>query len=768
MAAGRCGPAHRPVPSPVVALHGTSVVRREDGPLLRGDGTFVGNLPLDLAAVRYVTSPVAHGSIASIDVDDARAAPGVLGVFTGADLDVGPYPKLAPFFPDDMVRPVLATDRVRFVGEPIVAIVAETATAAADAAEQVIVDIDPLPPVVDATAALDGEVLLFPETASNVVMQATSDGDRVDVDGCAVVVRATMRNNRVAPCPLEGRIAAADWTGDRLLQWASCQGSHPQRDMLAGFYGLERDQVRVVTRDVGGSFGSKARAAPEELLLGWLSRAVGRPVRWIPDRSDDMVGLGHSRAQLQHVELGGDRDGNIGAAHVRIVADCGAYPSIGALMARNTAALFTGCYATPNVSWAIDAVVTNTTPLAAYRGAGRPEAAAAIERAIDLYAAEIGMDPLDVRRRNLLTSDVFPYQTPTGQSYDSGDYLMGLDAALATLGYDDVRAEQRRRRDDGDRVQLGVGLSTFLDRTSGVAGTEYGAVELRDDGSVLVRTGSSPYGQGHHTGWAMLVADRLGIPMDRIEVIHGDTDEVPRGGITGGSRSVQKAGSAVAAAADDLVAVGREIAADLLEAAIDDVTLDLDAGAFHVVGTPAVGIDWSAIAERVAASSSDPLKCETDLDVGASFPSGTYLAVAAVDTETGAVELQRIVTVDDAGRILNPMLALGQVHGGVAQGVAQALYEEFVYDDDGNPLTTSFADYAIVSAAELPSFESSLVETPSPNNPLGAKGIAESGTVGAPPAVQNAVVDALSHLGVTHIDMPLTPERVWRAINAPA
>ena len=363
----------------------------------------------------------------------------------------------------------------------------------------------------------------------------------------------------------------------------------------------------------------------------------------------------------------------------------------------------------------------------------------------------------------MIGADEFPYTTPTGLVYDSGDYGRGLDLALGMVGYADLRAEQQRRRAAADPVQLGIGLATFIDRTSGVPGAEYGSVELRADGSALVRTGSNPYGQGHHTSWAMLVADRTGIPMDRIEVLHGDTDVIPKGGITGGSRSVQKAGSAVAAAAELLVARARDGAADLLEASVADVVVDVGGGGLHVAGTPARLVTWEQVA---AVLPSDELRCEAEVDVGSSFPSGAYVAVVEVEVETGMVRLRRLVTVDDAGAILNPLLAAGQIHGGAAQGVAQALLEEFVYDDDANPLTTTFADYAVIGSGELPNFEGAFVETRSPNNPLGAKGIAESGTIGAPPAVQNAVVDALAHLGVGHIDMPCTPERVWRAIAA--
>ena len=419
------------------------------------------------------------------------------------------------------------------------------------------------------------------------------------------------------------------------------------------------------------------------------------------------------------------------------------------------------------MQWSTRAFVTNTTPIVAYRGAGRPEAATLIERAVDLFAAELGRDPVEVRRHNLVGAGDFPYDSQTGMRHDSGDYHAAMDLTLAAVGYDGLRAEQARRRAAGDEGRLlGVGVATFVDRTAGVPGTEYGAVELRPDGTMRVVTGSTPFGQGHHTAWAMLVADRTGVPLDRIEVVHGDTDVVPRGGLTGGSRSAQKAGAAVAEATAALVDEARLSASEMLEATAADVVLDTDTGRFHVAGAPAARtVDWTELAAHCGQVRA--LQCEADFDGdGPTVPFGAYVAVVEVDRETGAVELGRLVTVDDAGTIINPLLALGQVHGGLGQGVGQALFEEFTYDADGNPLTTNFADYAFPSAVELPSFECRLVETASPNNPLGAKGIAESGTVGAPAAVQNAVIDALAHLGVRHIDLPLTPERVWRAINS--
>jgi carbon-monoxide dehydrogenase large subunit len=679
-----------------------------------------------------------------------------------------------------MVRPLLAGDVVRFVGEPIVAIVSETRAAGADAADLVAVDLDPLPAVVDVHQSLAGGVLLFPDTGSNLVSHSDGGIDTAELrlDECEVVVRATFRSPRIAPCPMETRSAASRWEPDgRLTHWVSCQGPHPFKALLANVYGLDPEQIRVIAPDVGGSFGAKARAYPEDLLLPWLAAKVGRPVRWTPTRSQDMVGLGHSRVQVQTVELGGRRDGTLEAMHVHLLADCGAYAILGPALPRNTGALSPGPYCIPRVRWEVDAVATNTTPITAYRGAGRPEAAALMERAVDVFATEIGMDPAEVRRRNLVATEAFPFVSATGLTYDSGNYAPALQAALDAIGYDEVRAEQERRRAAGDAVQIGVGIATFVDRTGALPGTEYGSTELLPDGSVLVKTGSNPYGQGHHTTWAMLVSDRTGIPMDRIRVVHGDTDVVPRGQVTGGSRSAQRAGSAVAAAAEALADRARNVAADLLEAAVEDVVLDVDGGGrFHVAGSPSRALGWVEIAAAAAAASNggsengdapdNALRCEADIGGEGSYPFGAYVAVVDLDVETGEVRLRRLVTVDDAGLIINPLVAEGQVQGGAAQGVAQALYEEFVYDEDGNPLTSTFADYGIISATEVPFFEGQLLETPSPTNPLGVKGIAESGTIGAPPAVQNAVVDALRPYGVTHVDMPCTPERVWQAIRA--
>jgi len=565
---------------------------------------------------------------------------------------------------------------------------------------------------------------------------------------------------------MEVRAAAAMWEDGRLLQYACTQMPHGVKEILGKVYGLEPEQVRVVAPDVGGGFGAKGANYTEELLMGWLARRVGRPVRWVETRSESMVGLGHGRGQIQDVEIGGDLEGNVLAYRLTVIQDSGAYGWFGAVLPFMTRTMLTGVYDIPKSEFNSKSVVTDTTPTVAYRGAGRPEATAAIERAMDMYAAEIGMDPAEVRRENLIASDAFPFTTGTGTSYDAGDYERALDLVLDAAGYAYLRAEQLRRREEGGPKQLGIGTSIYVEITNFGGSGEFGSLEVFPDGSAEVRTGTSPHGQGHETAWAMLASEQTGIPIERIKVVHGDTDLVPTGGGTAGSRSLQAGGVAVHQAAIAVVDKARQLAADLLEANPDDLVLDRVDGRFHVAGTPGAGKTWGELATAAAEGGDGGLVAGVDFKPPtATFPFGAHVCVAEVDTETGKVVVERMVAVDDAGVILNPMLADGQIHGGLAQGVAQALLEEMVYDDDGNPVTSNLADYAFISAAELPSFETVRMETPTPVNELGMKGIGESGTVGSTPAVQNAVVDALLHLGVRHVDMPATPERVWRAIE---
>ena len=438
----------------------------------------------------------------------------------------------------------------------------------------------------------------------------------------------------------------------------------------------------------------------------------------------------------------------------------------------NAGRVLPGPFNVSAVSWTGKVVVTNTTPTVAYRGAGRPEGGALLNRAVDAFARELGLDPVDVMRHNLIPADQIPWTSPTGLVYDSGDYPAALEKAVAEVGHDAIRTRQQAEREAGATVRTGIGWAGFIDRTAGLPGNDWGAVELQDDGTLFIRTSSTPYGQGHHTAWAQIAAQRTGIPVDRITVVHGDTDVIPKGGFTGGSRSAQRAGAAVAVATDDLIERARSAAANLLEAAVGDIVLDPDGGRFHVVGAPgAASVDWQAVAATASGGNADdhqqPFACETDYSGdGPTVPFGFYAAVVTVDTETGRVILERMVSVDDAGTVINPTLVEGQLHGGIGQALGQALYEEFVYDENGNPLTGSFMDYAFPTASEMPMFDVHVVEYPSPNNVLGVKGIAESGTIGGVPAIQNAVVDALADFGVDHVQLPTTPQRVWAALEA--
>lgn len=745
--------------------------------MLTVGGTYVADVNdplLDNAAyVHYVRAAMAHARITSIDISAALTAPGVLAVITAADLaadsNLTVFPPDFPFLPKTLPRPWLAGDVVRFVGEPIAAIVTEHPSQGADAADLIMVDYEPLVAVVDPETSGSSTSLVHEAHGSNTAMGVPA-GDAADFSGCEVIVRQRIVNSKVAPSPLEPRSAAAAWSADgRLNHWTTCQGPHPFRGFIAQAYQMEQADIRVITPDVGGGFGCKATPYPEDVLLGWIARHVGRPVRWFSNRTDDMVNLGHGRAQIQYAEMGGSRDGTILAYRLSVLQDSGAYPRYGAFLPNLTKLMMPGVYALRNVDFASTSVLTNTTPVVPYRGAGRPESAAVLERMVDVFAAEIGMDPAAVRHKNLLGNDVFPYSTPTGAKYDCGDYATGLNNVLEAMSYDDLRAEQARRRAAGDPVALGIGLSVYVEITGGGGTPEYGSVEVLPSGKVRAMTGSLPYGTGHDTSWAMIISDRLGIPMDDIEVIHGDTDIVPRGGLTGGSRSLQLAGSAMQGAATQVADMARQLAADLLEVGVEDVVLDTDNAVFHVAGTPAITRSWAQVAEAAVARDGNTLSAEHDFSQdGATFPSGAHGVVVEVDTETGRVKILRYVSCDDAGRLLNPMLVEGQVHGGIAQGAAQALLEEMRYDDIGNPLTSNFADYGVISAVELPSFERIVHETPSPLNPLGAKGIGESGSVGSTPAIQNAVIDALAHLGVRHVDMPLTAEKVWQAVQSSA
>jgi carbon-monoxide dehydrogenase large subunit len=757
---------------PQGSILGHPVRRTEDPDLVTGRARFVADLPIESLHAVFVRSPFAHARITRVDLEEARGMPGVAGIFVGGDLGLPPMtPGTVPL---GFGRPVLADGVVRFVGEPVAVVVGETQAQAMDAAELVSVDYDPLPVVVDPVAALDDEgPLLFPDERTNVAMDSDV-GDRRALDRADVVVRARFVNQRLAPMPMEGNAALAepDVETGGLTVWASCQAPHYWRDGLAEPLGLKVRQVRVVAPSVGGGFGAKIDVYPETLAVCALALRLGRAVRWIEERSENLLSMTHGRAQVHDVELAARRDGTLTGLRFRLIQDGGAYPGLVAYQPALTHLMASGVYRIPMIDARLLLVATNTTPVNAYRGAGRPEAAAMVERAMDMLADELGMDPVDLRWRNLIPKDAFPFITAAGAHYDSGDYEAALDEALRLAGYRELREEQNRRRGRGDRWQLGIGVSVYVEVTAYAGGNEFGSVEVGDDGSVTVLTGTSPHGQGHNTAFAQIAADALGVPFESVRVVHSDTALVPRGDGTMGSRSAQVGGSAVLEAGQAVVEKARKIVAHLLEASPEDVVVSED-GRIGIAGAPDRALTWA----EVAAAAAQPDRLPEGMDPGLSakadfsqesngtYPFGAHISVVEVDVETGQVRPLRHIAVDDCGRIINPMLAEGQVHGGIGQGMAQALYEAVLYDEDGTPLTGSLLSYTMPSAVELPSFETAHTVTPTPLNPLGAKGIGESATIGSTPAVQNAVVDAVSHLGVRHIDMPCTPERVWRAIR---
>ncbi|WP_420640107.1 xanthine dehydrogenase family protein molybdopterin-binding subunit [Candidatus Poriferisocius sp.] len=750
------------------SILGHSVPRREDPRLLTGQGSFVGNLiPPDAAHVVFVTATEPHARLTAVCTEAASAAPGVLGVFTAADVDPGVlvYPTPFPGMNEQMTRTILASDRLRYVGEPVAAVVADHPVQARDAADLVEVETELLTPLVDMEASLRGEVALFDDIDDHLVFRCAT-GQAPDFDRCEVVVRARTLNPRLAAAPLEPRVGFSAWEGPRLIHHTASQGSHNVKAALMRIYGLDPEEVLVVTPDVGGSFGAKYRCYPEESLLPWLARRLGRPCAWAETRTESMTGLGTGRGQIQDVTIGGNRDGRITAYQLDVIQDSGAYPLIAGFLPRMTMAMFTGTYDIAEAGFTGVSVPTSTTPNGAFRGAGRPEATAAIERAVDLMAAEIDMDPAEIRRRNFIPATAFPHEAPSGVCYDSGDYHRALDLALTAADYDRLRAEQATRRAAGDPRLLGIGLASYVEVTATTGAGDFASVELQPDGTVRAVTSSTPHGQGHETVWPMVVADTLGVHLHRVDAVGGHTDLTPRGQVTGGSRSAQIVGSMLVDASQRLIDRVIPVAAGLLEASSADVVHDPGAepgtGRFHVAGTPAVSVAWNEVAAALGESVTVVSEYESG---GQTFPFGTHVAVVEVDVETGGVELLRLVAVDDAGVVLHPLIFEGQIHGGLAGGVAHALLEEVRYDDNAIPLTTTLADYLAITAAELPSFELVRSETPTDRNLLGAKGVGEAGAVGSTAAVQNAVIDALAPFGIRHLDMPLTPERIWRAVR---
>jgi aerobic carbon-monoxide dehydrogenase large subunit len=749
-------------------MFGVPALRSEDPRFLRGEGRYLDNIETQGSLhASFVRSIMPHAKLSGVDVSAALASRGVVGVYEATDLDLTPLPPSGTVEGDPQgeleglfSREPLARDAVRFVGEIVAVVVAETPAQAVDAAETVVVDYEELPVVVDVEAAVAEEApLLWPEFGTNVAHAFVTGSEKDPLEGADVVVRGRFVNQRVAPAPMETNgIAVVPEEDGSYTVWVSTQIPFDVRGDLAETMGVGRDRVRAIAPDVGGAFGAKLQIYAEYHAVAAIAARLGRPVRWQETRSESMVSLTHGRAQIQTVELGARRDGTLAGLRAEILADMGAYP-IGAFMPGTTQEMLCGVYRIPRVVSSGRSVVTNTTPVAPYRGAGRPEATALVERAMDMLAAELGMDPVELRRKNFIRPDEFPHTTVTGVTYDTGDYEKALDEALRLAGYEALRAEQAMRRERGDAVCLGIGVATYVEITA-FGGREYAAVEIGIDGRATVFVGTTPAGHGHETAFAQLVSASLGISFEDVTIVHSDTALVARGEGTWGSRSLQVGGSSVFEQAEAVAEMGREVAAALLE--VDAADVERVEGGFAVVGAPDRAVGWS----EVAGAGDGALRAEGRFrQRGSTFPFGAHVAVVDVDTPTGEVRLLRHVAVDDCGRILNPALVRGQQHGGLAQGIAQALFEEVLYDESGNPVTSTLATYQMPSAAELPPFETSNTETPTDLNPLGAKGIGESATIGSTPAVQNAVVDALSHLGVRHIDIPLTPERVWRAMR---
>jgi carbon-monoxide dehydrogenase large subunit len=762
---------------------GASVRRREDPALVRGDGHYTADIPMSGAAsMAFVRSPYAHARVKSIDASAAWATRGVLTVFTLEDLlpllklplpviaeaDGGTFEEVF-----STERYPLAGDRVRHVGDPVAVVVAEDSYAAADGAAAVSVDYEPLPPLATPEAALwnDAPSLHASLNGNRAFVWTLSSGD---VEGAfaraSKVVELDASIQRLVPNAMEPRAVAGRFDRESgFTLWSTTQIPHLLRDHLAEILGVEQKSVRVIAPEVGGGFGAKCNVYGEEVLALALARHLMRPVRWAATRSEDYFATTHGRDQKGVLRLAADADGRVRAADLSLQMDCGAYhsratPGIPPL----TGLMITGCYDIANARARAVGVFTNKVWSEPYRGAGRPEAAYLIERAMDLLALELGMDPIEVRRRNFITEERFPYRTATGLTFDSGAYERTLDEALKRVDYARYRKEQEKRRTDGGNL-LGIGIACYVE-ICGFGPWELGAVKVGPDGRVTVLTGTSPHGQGHQTSWAQIAADTLQIPLEDIVVLHGDTAVVPRGIGTFGSRSAPVGGAAVLESSVSVRDGAKELAAQLLEAAAADVTLEN--GRFHVVGVPARSVGWKEVAElgyspNAPESLKGKLSAETDFrPKGETYPFGTHVAVVEIDVETGEVRILRFLSVDDCGRVLNPLLVEGQIHGGIAQGIGQALFESAVHDEQGNLITGNLMEYALPRADSLPSFECHRTETPTPLNPLGAKGVGEAATIGSTPAVVNAVVDALSHKGVRHIDTPMTPEKIWKVLNA--
>ncbi len=738
-----------------------SALRLEDHRLVTGRGRYVANIEVDgMLHAAFVRSIDAHGTIRWLELDEARQTPGVVAVFTGHDLDLPVISSMVPPVPvEGMSRPVLARERVLHAGEAVALIVADGPTSAADASAMAWADIDPLPTVTDARQAIDSHPPLHPTKASNVV-ESYQLGDPGVAWDHPIDITSTVINQRLAPVTLEplAILALPRPTGVRIF--VGHQAPHTLQQQLSQLLDFE---VEVVVPDVGGGFGTKARIYPEYVAVAAAAHRLGRPVRWLQSRSEQLLTGSHGRDMVHSVRLAGDRAGRIRRAHVDIVAAVGAYPDLGAQVATFSRLVAQGLYDIETFTLSSTTVVTNTAPIAPYRGAGRPEAAYAIERAVDRFARAAGLDPFDARRLNVFQIGGFPHHTHTGAIYDSGDYLAALDESARLLDLGAIRVEQEARRSRGD-TPIGVGFGAFVERAGGAPDTaEFARVEVTAAGHIAVSTGSTSSGQGHETVWSQIVGQLFDVSADRIDFIAGDTTRVPRGSGSTASRSAQIGASGVWRTAGRVRAAAEEVAAHLLETTVHD--LRVAGGVFSTADAPSLGVSLADIA-RAAPELGITLTEEEWYSPGVqTFPYGVHAAVVEVDTETGQVEILRYVAVEDCGNVLNPMIVEGQTHGSVAQGIGQALYEAVVYRPDGELITATLLDYLVPGAPEIPSIETGRIVSPAPSNPLGVKGAGEGGCIGAPPAIVNAVLDALEPFGVSHIDMPLTPLRVWQAIS---
>src|SRR5713101_5302670 len=775
----------------VAALLGSPIKRREDPRLITGQATYVDDIKLPgMLHMAVLRSPYGHAHINSINTDAARKYPGVVAVYTAADIKgiVGNIAVAVPLgkIAEGMgVRGPLAEGKVRFYGDPVAFVVAEDRYTARDARDLIEVDYEPLPAVVDMEKAMQpGAPLLYEEFGTNVpfgIHPPTDDIDKAFAQTLAdggVVVKQRLVNQRLAPVAMETRGVVAEMRkADKTLTvWSSSQNPHLLRNILSAQVGLPQNQVRVIVPEVGGGFGSKINIYPEEPLVAFAAMKTGHPVKWIEDRSENMAVTIHGRDQVDYAEIAATRDGKITGLKIYGISDMGAYSQLltDVIMIALGFPVATGAYDIPNVHLSADLVFTNKAPTDAYRGAGRPEATYIIERMMDLTARELGMDPAEIRRRNFLKPDQFPYKSPAGAVYDSGNYEPALDKALSLAGYQELRAEQARRRTADNGKLMGIGISSYIEACGiGPKGSlpvglfESARVRIEYSGTVLVYTGSSPHGQGEETTFSQIVADEFGIPMENILIMHGDTDSTPEGRGTYGSRTTAVGGTALYVAAQRLKEKMKTIAAHLLEASVSDVLFE--DGKFSVAGSPQKSLTFNEIA--LAANFSNTLhpSIEPGLETtafweptGNTFPFGTHICVVEVDKDTGAAEITRFVAVDDCGRQLNPMLVEGQVHGGLAQGIGQAMTEEVIYGDDGQLLTATLMDYAMPLAPELPHYETDSTVTLTPINPLGVKGVGEAGTIGSTSAVVNAICDAL---GVAHIDTPFPSEKLWKVIH---